>query len=259
MFYKKLRPLLYIVAPMPDNRKHRGQHPADAQLFDFTQWPKLQQAVRDMSWLLSHGYAEKSVLKLVGDRYRLKERQRLAVLRSACSSQAALHRRSTELNAEQLQNKTLYLDGFNVLITIESALSKGLIFEGVDSCYRDLASIHGSYKKVLETEKAILLIGELLDRLSLTKSIWYFDRPVSNSGKLKQIVLDLADKMNWKVEVELHSNPDKVLKECGLPVASSDSVVLDAAASWFNLARFIIEKHFHDIDVLPMGQLAVSN
>jgi hypothetical protein len=244
---------------MPDNRKHRGQHPADAQLFDFTQWPKLQQAVRDMSWLLSHGYAEKSVLKLVGDRYRLRERQRLAVLRSSCSSQAALHRRATELNAEQLSGHVLYIDGFNVLITIESALSRGLIFEGVDSCYRDLASIHGSYKKVLETEKAILLIGELLDKLSVEKSIWYFDRPVSNSGKLKQIVLDLADKMHWNVEVLLHSNPDKVLKDCGQAVASTDSVVLDAATAWFNLTRFIIEKHFQELNVLPMGQLAVSS
>ena len=41
----------------------------------------------DFSWLLTRGYAEKGALKLVGDRFSLTERQRLAVMRSACSDQ----------------------------------------------------------------------------------------------------------------------------------------------------------------------------
>ena len=32
----------------------------------------------DLSWLLEKGYADRSALKLVGDRYRLRQRQRTA-------------------------------------------------------------------------------------------------------------------------------------------------------------------------------------
>ena len=45
----------YLGGDMPDSRKHRGQHPSDAKLFGRSQLPKLQQAVRDLSWLWSEG------------------------------------------------------------------------------------------------------------------------------------------------------------------------------------------------------------
>ena len=240
---------------MPDNRKHRGPHPSDAKLFINTEWPKLQQAVRDLSWLLSHGYVERSALKLVGDRYRLKERQRRAVMRSACSHQAALHRRSTELDRTALKGQELHLDGFNILISIESALSNAFLLDGVDSTYRDIASIHGTYKRVAETREAIHLAGDALNALSVEKAVWYFDKPVSNSGRLKQMVLEVAASQNWNWDALLHFNPDKKLIELQEPIASSDGIVLDKASSWFNFARFVIDSFVKDAKVLPMAEM----
>ena len=72
---------------MPDKRAHRGQHPADAMLFASDRIPDIRYAVADYSLLLGKGYAEKSSLKLVGDRFALTERQRLAVMRSSCSDE----------------------------------------------------------------------------------------------------------------------------------------------------------------------------
>ena len=79
---------------MPDTRKHRGPGPQDPAWFGPDARPDLAAAVADLSWLLSRGYAEPSSLKLVGDRYRLVERQRVAVLRSACSDAALARRRA---------------------------------------------------------------------------------------------------------------------------------------------------------------------
>ncbi|MCO6480611.1 MAG: DUF434 domain-containing protein [Phaeodactylibacter sp.] len=241
---------------MPDSRKHRGQHPSDARLFGKSQVPKLQQAVRDLSWLLSRGYSEKSSLKLVGDRYRLQSRQRLAVSRSSCSRQAAARRRLHALPEEAMKGNTLYIDGFNVLITIESALSGGFILEGADGCYRDMASIHGSYKRVVETEDAILLAGKALEQLETRKAVWYLDRPVSNSGRLKQMILEIAGKYSWDWESALYYNPDNILSGQTEPTASSDSVILDGAAQWFNLARYVVTQYVPGALVLPLGQLA---
>lgn len=238
---------------MPDSRKHRGQHPSDARLFGESQVPKLQQAVRDLSWLLSRGYAEKSSLKLVGDRYRLQSRQRLAVARSSCSRQAASRRRLHALPEEAMRGNTLFIDGFNLLITIESALSGGFILEGVDGCYRDMASIHGSYKRVVETEGALLLAGHALQELGVAKAVWYLDRPVSNSGRLKQMILETAQQNDWGWDAALYYNPDTVLAHQAAPAASSDSAILDAAAQWFNLARFVVSRFVPDALILPLG------
>ena len=64
---------------MPDKRTHRGPHPQDEKLFAPSAIDNLRTAVADFSLLLTKGYAEKSSLKLVGDRFSLTERQRLAV------------------------------------------------------------------------------------------------------------------------------------------------------------------------------------
>lgn len=240
---------------MPDSRKHRGQHPSDAELFGDSQVPKLQQAVRDVSWLLSRGYAERSSLKLVGDRYRLQSRQRIAVSRSSCSRQAAARRRLHALPEEAMKGNTLHIDGFNLLITVESALSGGFILEGVDGCYRDMASIHGTYKRVMETEEAILLSGKALEQLEVSRAAWYLDRPVSNSGRLKKMILEIAERKNWNWEAVLHYNPDNLLAGQPQPTASSDSVILDGAAQWFNLARYVVNNYISRHLILPMGQL----
>src|SRR5262245_34772197 len=73
---------------MPDRRKHRGAGPEDAAWFGAEARDGLRAGVADLSWLFSRGYAIPSALNLVGDRYRLVERQRVAVLRSACSDGA---------------------------------------------------------------------------------------------------------------------------------------------------------------------------
>ena len=241
---------------MPDSRKHRGQHPSDAELFGKSQVPKLQQAVKDLSWLLSRGYAEKSSLKLVGDRYRLKSRQRLAVVRSSCSRQAASRRRLHALPEEAMKGGTLYIDGFNLLITVESALSGSFILEGVDGCYRDMASVHGSYRRVAETEEAIVLAGKALEKLEASRAVWCLDRPVSNSGRLKQMILEVAGTNNWAWEAELYYNPDHLLSSQPAPTASSDSVILDSAAQWFNLACYVVDNYVPNALILPLGQLA---
>src|SRR5947208_11694766 len=74
--------------PVPDHRTHRGPHPEDAGLFAPAAVPDLRAATGDLSWLLTRGYASPSALKVAGDRYHLNARQRIAVMRCACSDAA---------------------------------------------------------------------------------------------------------------------------------------------------------------------------
>ena len=237
---------------MPDKRSHRGPHPADAKLFAPDAIPDLRLATADFSLLLTKGYAEKSDLKLVGDKFSLTERQRLAVMRSACSDQQLASRSRRRLEIAELAGRPIIIDGYNVLITIEAAMSGGVIFKGRDGCFRDLASIHGTYRKVTETIPALQLVGKFLKEIGVSEAIWLLDSPVSNSGRLKTLIGELAQDNNWNWEIELLISPDAELKKTDLIVASSDSVVLDGCKSWTNLAAEIITQKLPSAKIINL-------
>jgi hypothetical protein len=225
---------------VPDKRIHRGPHPADAGLFASDALPRLRDAAADFSLLLTKGYADKSALKLVGDRFGLTQRQRLAVRRSACSDQQLKSRLERRVDIANLGGQRLAIDGYNLLITIEAATSGGLIFRGRDGCYRDLASIHGTYRKVEETIPALKLIGRFLHDSAISAALWLFDSPVSNSGRLKTLVAELAQEHGWPWDIRLSLNPDAELRQTDQIVVTTDSVILDACRRWTNLTAEII-------------------
>jgi hypothetical protein len=238
---------------MPDKRTHRGPHPADEKLFAADAISNLRTAIADFSLLLTRGYAEKGALKLVGDRFSLTERQRLAIMRSACSDQQLASRNQRCVTIKNLAGQSIAIDGYNVLITVEAAMSGGVIFKGRDGCFRDLASVHGTYRKVTETIPAVQLIGQFLREVGVGKALWLLDSPVSNSGRLKTLIGELARKNNWNWEIELLLSPDAELKKTDAVVASSDSVVLDGCRSWVNLATEIIKKKLPSAKVIDLS------
>jgi hypothetical protein len=215
--------------------------------------PRLREAVADFSLLLTKGYADKSALKLVGDRFSLTQRQRLAVMRSSCSDQQQQSRLARRVPLDALPDRPIAIDGYNLLITIEAALSDGLIFKGRDGCFRDLASIHGTYRRVEETVPAVQLIGTFLMEIRVTQVLWLLDSPVSNSGRLKTLIAQIARKNNWPWEIRLTLSPDAELRKTDVIVVSTDSVILDACPQWTNLAAEIVTQRLPSTTIIDLA------
>lgn len=238
---------------MPDTRTHRGPHPEDAQLFAPAAWPVLQQATADLCWLLSRGYSATSALQLIGDRHQLSARQRSAVERCACPEESRVHRESRRVGPDRLAGQALWIDGYNVLTTVEVALGGAVLLGACDRTYRDIASMHGTYRKIVETMPALELLGRMIDAWGAAPATWFFDRPVGNSGRLKGIMEQLAAERGWAWRVELVQNPDKVLSEADEIAATADSAVLDRCRRWFNLAREVIDRNLPAANVVPLA------
>lgn len=238
---------------MPDRRKHRGPHPEDGALFASKAVPDLQAAVRDLSWLLTRDYASASALKLVGDRYGLQARQRQAVARCACSDADRERRLAHRVSADEVRGQSLWIDGYNVLTSIEAALSGGVLLLGRDGCIRDMASMHGNYRKVDETIPATELIGRVLAEWQPAHCRWLLDQPVSNSGRLKVLLKDIAVKRAWPWQVDLVPDPDALLKTSSEIVVTADSGILDHADRWFNFVSRVIESRAADVSVIDLS------
>ena len=230
----------------PDIRKHRGAHPEDRKLFGEDQLLTLRTAVGELSWLLTREYSIKGALKLVGDRYLLTDRQRLAVSRAACSDQSKERRVATNLPVEAVDGEEVIVDAFNLIITIEAALSGGVLMQCRDGCIRDLSSVHGSYRAVNETDTAIQLIGESLETLHPKSVEWVLDKPISNSGRLAQRIRNLANEKGWNWNVETLFDPDAAISKSKRVAISSDSHILDRTERWLNFNRYLIGHRLAD-------------
>jgi hypothetical protein len=218
----------------------RGPAPDDLALFSERELPRLRVAMAELAWLLNRGYAEGSSLKLVGDRHDLRARQRTAVLRCVCTDAQLERRRAHQLEPNAIAGRPLALDGFNVLIVVESALAGGVVLRGRDGFLRDMASVHGSYRRSEQTLAASVAIGEQLARLAPSSVLWLLDRPVSNSGRLKTALDELAAQRGWAWTIELDYAPDRRLAELAGVVASGDAWILDNAAELVDVTAAVV-------------------
>ncbi len=224
---------------MPTHQRHRGTHPDDSKLFNAEGWNKLIRAAGDLSLLWTKGYGENAAKNLVGDHFRLTARQRLALVRITLSQQMLVSIKKLQCSAIDMRNSRVIIDGFNMLIFGEALLSQAFLFQGMDGVFRDIASVHGTYKKVEETGRAAHLVGTALRDLDVAMIIWYLDAPVSNSGRVRNFLLSNEFACyDWQVEV-LH-NPDRtILGQTDGHICSSDRQLI-SRRSWYNLSRDLI-------------------
>ncbi|MEG0773983.1 DUF5616 domain-containing protein [Clostridium sp.] len=157
-----------------------------------------------------------------------------------------------------VKNKEIYIDGFNLIITLEVATSGGTLILCNDGTLRDIAGLRGTYKIIDKTDKAIEFIGNCLNELEVDKVKFFLDSPVSNSGRLKNRILKHSEYWNCNVEVELVNNPDQNLSTMER-VVTSDSVILDNCISWLNLGRTIIENYIRDAKIINLSGKNIIN
>jgi hypothetical protein len=227
---------------MPDRRVHRGMHPEDPLAFSDPALPALRTATAELSYLLGRGYAPAASLKLVGDRHALSSRQRAAVARCACDDARVASRNAHAVTEHALRGQVLLVDGFNVLTTLEVALSGGIVLLGRDGAMRDIAGVHGSHRKVEETVPALALLARLASSLGVSRMDFSLDEPVSNSGRLRALIVENARAAGWPFEAHVVPDPDVELAGRAEIIASADGELLDHSQRWFNLARACVEQ-----------------
>ena len=221
---------------MTPNAK-RGFMPTDERDFSDKALPTLRKAAEEVYYLLNRGYPVTSTTRFIGDHYQLSERQRLALARTVSPADRIRSRRSREVT--DIAGKTLYIDGFNVLIGLEIAYSESMLFRCMDGTIRDLAGLHGTYRLIPQTDLAIRALLASLGELRVAKAVIYLDQPVSNSGRLRQRIMENAEDIPFELEVLVEDPVDAILKTKPL-IASGDAIILDECSEWFNLANYVI-------------------
>ena len=212
----------------------RGFVPSDERDFAADKWPLLRRAQSDLQVMLDRGYPIKSVSRLVGDHYQLTERQRLAVVRAATPT-ADVTARVKKRVTGGVNGGQVWIDGLNVIITLETALSGTTLYRCMDGTVRDLAAMRGSYRLIAHTRSAVELLGDYLEAVGAGEAVILLDAPVSNTGRLKTLIAECFEKRAFSCDIQLLPDVDRQLwgKE---NVLSSDAIILNQCQSWLSAA-----------------------
>jgi len=237
---------------MSTKNVRRGYDLEDEIIFSDENIAKLKIIQEEIQWLLDRGYKMKQVIEFTGNHYLLLSRARTSLQRTTSSTTDYEKRRSKMLPLECAKDGCLNIDGFNLIITLEVAMSGSPILLGKDGVYRDLAGLRGTYRLIDKTDAALNLIGKALNELNVPMVKFYLDSPVSNSGRLRSKILEYSDQWGIPIEIELVPNVDTILADMER-VVTGDSIILDVCKSWFNLSRKIIEDYIKDAWVIDLG------
>ena len=234
---------------MSDSR--RGFVPSDEIEFNKESQILLRKAQSDIQYLLDRGYPVKNASTFVGNHYMLSERQRLAVVRATAESAILNLRNRKQLNIDTL-GKKVHIDGLNIIITLEVALSNGILIRCMDHTIRDLAGLRGTYRLIDQTDQAIMLIGEKLTEFNIEEVVFYLDSPVSNTGRLKQRIQELLKEYPYQVVVELVNNADVILEKLD-NVITGDAIILNKCEGWYNLVAEIIKEKLPRLECVDLS------
>lgn len=212
----------------------RGFVPEDERNFSPSAMETLQTASRHVGYLINEGYDLKQATTFVGNHFLLSERQRLAIMRSLATNEQLAIRRKKELPTAKASGIEVYIDGFNIIITLEVLLCDSILFSCMDGTIRDLAALRGTYRIIPETHDAIRMMMDVLRDMKIRRACILLDEPVSNSGRLKSLIADIGVTYPYDLDIKIMKDVDRALYDRE-HVITTDSVILDHCKSWLNL------------------------
>lgn len=128
----------------------------------------------------------------------------------------------------------LSFDGDDSLIDFFSLLSSLEVLEELSI----------SYTVIDKTEPGIERIIAALQKHEVSKAVFFVDAPVSNSGRLKTLIAETAERMAFPIDIRMVKDSDAELKKCA-NVISGDSEVISECVSWYNLYEELVAELDH--------------
>ncbi len=202
--------------------------------------PTLRQAAADFRYLLARGYPRRASLTLVGNRYGLARLARQLLHRGVFAPLIAAARQAKRKPLAEAAGGILAVDGHNVLITLEAALTGLPLVAADDGFIRDVAEISRAYRPRPTTHAALALLVDALREAGIRSVTVLFDAPMRKSGQLAQATREAFKAAGLWGEARAVPVPETELLAFPGPIATSDTHLIDAHEAVVDLAGEII-------------------
>lgn len=215
---------------------------------------RMKDASIDLRFLLNRRYDKARAIKFVGNKYQLDKSERHILYRALYSNDEITAIKKKLVPFEQISGKLLAVDGYNVLITVESILYKKTIIDCDDGILRDVSGVFGSHVITSVTKKSIDLILSQIAKYPPESLQFFFDSQVSKSGELSNSIREKMNELQLNGDAETVKQVDTTLKKlnCDI-VATSDTIIIAQASAVVDIPQRILKNLNFPISFLMLS------
>jgi hypothetical protein len=210
---------------------------------------KLADAVRDLRYLLNRGYPRDSAVTFIANHYRLKLDERHLLARCVFSKAEVVSHQKKMVSDAEVQGKRLGVDGYNVLITVESILTGKPVVRCDDGFIRDLRAIFGKYRISSVTPRALTAILKIISRARPREVVVMFDSQVSRSGELAAQVRRRLRQVGLRGDARTVAGVDFKIRGFDVTSSTDRAIIEKSKAVWDIPAEVIGRRTANVIDL----------
>lgn len=202
----------------------------------------LVEATKDLRYLLSRGYNRDGAIRFIGDKCRVTLAERYVLMRCVFDKAEAENRRRKLVPISDINGNVVSIDGYNLLITVESILAEKTVIQCDDSITRDISAVFGKHRITEGTMKALHMILEILKQNNPKEVHFFYDKQVSKSGELASMTRTMIKDVNIRGTATTAMKSDIATLRSGGIIVSGDSVIIQKADRILDLAGEISRK-----------------
>lgn len=193
---------------------------------------KLANVVHDLRYLLDQGYPRDSAVEFVANHYRLSLKQRHLLARCVFSRDEIARHKEKLIVMSGVRGRRLGIDGYNVLITVESILTKKQVVRCDDGFIRDLRAIFGKYRMSRWTRRALVDLLQVVRGAGPRETVIFFDQQVSRSGELAAMAREEFARVGLKGDARTTVATDAKVRGFDVAASSDRAIIERARAIW---------------------------
>ncbi len=196
--------------------------------------------------LMQLGYSKERALKVVQLLMGLSNLEKNIIYRIIHENSEVISVRRKIMPLEFIKDRIVVVDGYNVLITVESLMTGKPVFKCEDGIIRDIASSYRRYRISNRTEQVLKEIISALVEYKPREVIVVYDSLISRSGELASITRRICRSLNAsRIKVETAKKADETIimySKCGI-TATSDSLIISRVSRVVDIPNYIAHKY----------------
>jgi len=209
---------------------------------------RLLKPARDIRSILRWGYPKFATIRFVADHSQLSAEERHILTRVIMPPDKVVSRFRKKVACSGIRDRDLLLDGYNVLLSVDSLLKNETMWFCDDGYIRDTRYYFSKAKQAEDIEEALDLVLEFFSEARPKSVTFLLDAQISRSGELAGFIRRKLKGQGISGDAYTSKTADFDLKTEGgkpekqLVVATSDGIVIDSALQVLDIPACLMEK-----------------
>ncbi|AKB22308.1 DUF434 domain-containing protein [Methanosarcina sp. WH1] len=209
---------------------------------------KLLKPARDIRSILRWGYPKFATIRFVADHSQLSVEERHILTRVIMPPDKIVSRVRKKIACNGIRDRNLLLDGYNVLLSVDSLLKNEPMWFCDDGYIRDTRYYFSKARQAEDIEEALDSVLEFISEACPKSVTFLLDVQISRSGELAGFIRRKLKEHEISGEARTSKTTDFDLKTEGgnpknnLVVATSDGIVIDSVLQVLDIPACLMEK-----------------